>query len=916
MAAAAGPGAPTNLRCEYQVNPLALDTDRPRLSWEVTDGRRGAVQSAYQVLAATTVEKLQEGRADLWDSGRVSSDQSNQIQYAGAPLHSGMRVYWKVRTWDSHGSPSPFSQAAWWETGLLRPEDWRATWICSNEPLPDRDELFYQDNPAPLFRKEVQIRKPVRWARAYVSGLGYYELHINGRRVGDHVLDPGWTTYSKRVLYSAYDVTSMLKQGANAIGAMLGNGWYNPLPIRLFGRWNLRKILDVGKPRLILQLEVAYADGSRETFVTDETWRVGLGPVLRNSIYLGEVYDARREVPGWDAPGFDDSGWPHAVGATEPVGPLVAQMAPPIRVCRVLKPVKLTEPKPGVFIFDLGQNFAGWVRLRVRGEAGTSVTMRYGELLYPDGTLNCMTSACTQIKDGHIDGGPGAPRDALQTDTYILKGGGPEEYCPRFTWHGFRYVEVTGYPGRPTLEAVEGLQLHSAVEEAGSFRCSNELLNRIQSLCMWAQLSNMFSVQSDCPHRERLGYGGDIVAASEMALMNLDMAAFYTKAVRDLQDAARPNGGMTETSPFVGIADRGLGGDSGPIGWGTAYPLLQWQLYQYHGDKRLMEEQYPTTKRWMEFLQSKAKDNCIDVCISDHESVVQKPEALTATAFYYYNAWMASRIARTLGRNADADQYERLAEQIRGAFNKRFLVAGTGRYDTATQACQAFALYMGLTPDQERDAALGVLVKDILELHSGHLTTGIFGTKYMLNALTDMGRADVAYTIATQRTYPSYGYMLEHGATTLWESWRLDEYTYSHNHPMFGSISEWFYKALGGINPDPERPGFQRMLIRPQPVGDLEWARTEHRTMYGLVRTAWRKAAGGLRFDVSLPANTSALVMVPLLGIGKPSVTEGGRVLLRNGVPTANADAPRFVGLRDGFAAFEVGAGTYSFGVR
>ena len=897
----------TRLRCEAQTEPLGLDTPAPRLSWQLESRERGESQSAYQVLVATAEKLLAPDRADLWDSGKVASLDSLSVVYQGKPLRSGQRVYWRVRAWNRLGKPGPYSASAWFEAGLLSPSDWRARWITSPRPLPVAESQMFDDQPAPLFRKEFSLAKSIRRARLYVSGLGYYEVQLNGRRVGNHVLDPGWTSYSQRVLYSTYDVTDLLNRGDNAIGAMLGNGWFNPLPLRFWGHINLREHLTIGPPRLIAQLQVELADGTTQTIVTDESWNVADGPILRNNLYLGEVYDARRELAGWDRPGFDAAHWTRAQLAQEALGPLEAQTAPPIRVTRTLPSVKLTQPKPGVWIFDLGQNFAGWVRLRVIGEAGTRVQLRYGELLYPDGSLNGLTSVCGQIKQGgpaYRYEGVGTPKTAWQMDQYILKGGAEEVYTPRFTFHGFRYVEVTGFPGRPTLNSIEGLRLNSDVSAAGSFACSNERFNRIQQLVLWTELSNLFSVESDCPHREKFGYGGDIVAASELAIFNFDMARFYAKAVEDLADAVRPNGGFTETAPFVGISDEGLGEKSGPIGWGTAHPLLQWQLYQYYGDRRLLEAQYPATKRWIALLHERGREGILDNGISDHESLAPKPRALTGTAFYYYNVKLFARIARALGHEAEAAEADRAAARIQAAFNERFLRPGTGRYDQATQASQAFALYLGLVPAGERANALDVLVRDIQQNHQGHLTTGIFGTKYMLHALADAGRADVAYQVVDQPTFPGWGYMLERGATTLWEHWQFSDNTYSHNHPMFGSVSEWFYKALAGINPAPDACGFDKILIHPRPVEGLNWVKASHESVRGRVVSEWRREGDRFNLRVSVPVGATATVYLPARSLAQ--VKESGRPLDRaRGVGPARLDQDE--------AIVQVGSGDYRF---
>jgi len=914
---------PVQLRTEYRVDPLGINTPAPRLGWELQPANpdvRGRRQTAYRVLVASTPEALRAGDGDLWDSGKVASEASLHVEYEGAALPSGLRAYWTVRVWDEEDRPSAYSEAAWWEMGLLREEDWEGTWIGRGVPPPAEASAFYDEDPAPLLRKAFRLGDaPVARARVYVSGLGYYELRLNGEKVGDHVLDPGWTDYEERVYYAVYDVTRQLQTGDNVLGVMLGNGWYDPVPMTMFGQYNLRETLPVGEPKVILQLNVTYADGTTQHVVTDTSWTVGDSPYLKNNIYLGEVYDARREQPGWDRAGFDERGWTKAVAVAPPGGVLQAQDLPPIKVMRAIDPVAVTEPEPGVYVFDMGQNFAGWITLRLQGEAGARVRLRFGELLHPDGTLNTLTTVAGQHKDWRavterdwaaIDSqrvwldGPYEPRTAWQSDLYILKGGEPEVYTPRFTWHGFRYVEVRGYPGTPTLDDMDGHLLHSAVTPVGTFAGSNDLFNRIQEVTRWTQLSNMFGVQSDCPHRERYGYGGDIVAASEMALLNLDMARFYAKAVHDFADAAKPNGGFTEIAPDVGIDSESLGDGTGPVGWGTAHPMLVRQLYQYYGDRRLLAEQYGAVRRWVDFLASRADGHILDNGISDHESLVPKPKALTGTAFFYYSTRLLVQMAQVLERREDVETYTALAGAIQDAFNRRFLDPATGRYGPATQAAQAFALYMDLVPPETREAALGVLVDSILVARDGHLTTGIFGTKYLLNVLTHAGRADVAYTVANQRTYPGWGYMLENGATTLWEAWRKDEYVMSHNHPMFGSVSEWFFKALAGIRPAPDAVGFDRVIIQPNIVGDLTWAQGHHDSVRGRIESAWRVDAGRLTLDVVIPVSATATVFVPA---GRAEdVTEGG-------VAAQEAPGVTFLRMEAGAAVYSVEAGRYHF---
>jgi alpha-L-rhamnosidase len=510
-----------------------------------------------------------------------------------------------VRIWDKDDQASKWSSIASWETAFLNEKQWQGRWINDGKKNPAEDIDFYKDDPAPIFRKEFELSKPVEKARLYISGLGYYQAYLNGLRVGDSQLDPAWSVYSRRVFYSTYDVTAQIKTGRNCIGVMLGNGWYNPLPMRMWGYLDLREHLTVGRPRLISQLNIVFKDGSEKSVVSDPTWKCTEGPILRNNIFLGQVYDARKEKTGWNKTGCDDSDWPNAKLATEPIGKLQAQPMPPIKITTVVKPVDIIQPADDTFIFDMGQNFAGWIKIKLNAPKGTKINLRYGELLNEDRTLNPMTSVCGQIKGTRDDpnaknvsiGGPGCPEIAFQQDTYICKGDGLEEYVPCFTFHGFRYVELTGYPGQPALDMVEGLRLNTAVYKAGTFSCSNQLFNRIQKMCEWTFLSNLFSVQSDCPHREKFGYGGDLVTTSHAFMMNFDMANFYAKTVWDWHDSAFDNGMLTDTAPFVGIHY------CGPA-WAMAHPHLQLELYKFYGDKRTMQHQFDTSHRWLELVRN------------------------------------------------------------------------------------------------------------------------------------------------------------------------------------------------------------------------------------------------------------------------------------------------------------------------
>jgi alpha-L-rhamnosidase len=891
-----------NLRCESLINPLGIDEQSPMLSWQLASDERGQKQAAYQIHVAESLEKLLENQGELWDSGRVPSQKNIGIPYDGSPLQSGQRCFWRVRVWDEKGVVSSWSEPAWWETALLNQKDWLAAWISDGLPEPTSLDAFYENDPAPLFRKNFTVKKISR-ARLYIAGLGYYEAYLNGERVGDHLLDPGWTTYSERVLYSTYDVTDMLAAGENAIGVILGNGWYNPLPMKMWGRYNLRDHLTVGRPQFIAQIVLEFEDGSKNVVISDASWKRGKSAILSNSQYLGEVYDARQETPGWSTAEFDDSNWPNAKNATDTVGTLYAQKQPPIRVTKTVYPQRILEPTPGVYIFDMGQNFAGWARLRVRGKAGDTVTLRYGELLNPDSTLNGMTTVAGQLKTAGR-GGPGAPDIAWQKDVYILKGEGEEVFTPRFTFRGFRYVEITGYPGRPTLETLQGLRLNSDVTPVGEFSCSNELFNRIYDISRWTFLSNMFSVQSDCPAREKFGYGGDIVPTCDAFMLNFDMHQFYSKVVNDFTDAAQDDGGLTETAPYVGIAAEGFGGRSGPIGWALAHPLLQARLYQYYGDKRIIERHYAVSRRWLEFLGDKADNYIISVGISDHESIDPKPTALTSTAIYYATAQLTSNLAETIGNAMDAEKYALLAENIKAAFVKKFLIPGTGKFGEHTQASQAFALYFDLVPIEERENAFKVLLDEIQITHNGHLSTGLFGTKFLLEVLTRYGRADLAYSVVNQKTFPGWGYMIENGATTLWEHWAFSDNTFSHNHPMFGMVVEWLYNAVAGIRPQDDAIGFDKIIIKPEPVQGLTWAKATYNSIHGQVSCSWKKEGDNFLMDVHIPVNASATIYMP--AIDAEQVTESGRT-------TSESIGLKFVRMEKSRAVYNATAGAYSF---
>jgi len=877
----------TDLRCEYLCDPIGIDVERPRLSWKLQSHRRGQKQTAYQILVATDREMLDDDRADLWNTGKVDSDQSIHVTYAGRSLTSRTRCHWKVRIWDERDKPGAFSDVAVWEMGLLSPGDWQARWISApatgEQAATAAQAETAAPQPAPLFRKSFIFSKQPRQARIYICGLGYYELRLNGAKVGDHVLDPAFTRYDRRVLYVTYDVTDQLAKGSNALGVILGNGWYN---MHTRAVWNFDQAPWRDRPVLLCQLEVTFDDGSQRTIASDGTWRVSTGPIVFDSIRNGETYDARLEKEGWDTAECRDENWPLAAVDAGPQGTLSAQMMPPIKVTQTLEPVKLTEPKDGVYVFDMGQNLAGRARLKVSGPAGTRIAMKYAERLHKNGTID------QQEIGQHIKSGE------AQTDTYILKGEGTEVWEPRFVYHGFQYVQVTGLPKKPSLETLCARVAHTAFDRAGTFACSNELFNRIQTNTLWSYVSNFHGYPTDCPHREKNGWTGDAHLAAETGLYNFHSASAYAKWMDDLKDEQRDSGELPGIVPTSGW---GYHWGNGPA-WDSAYVLIPWYLYQYRGDTRILAEHYERLKRYVDYLTSKAEDHIVSIGLGDWAPAKSKtPEKVTSTGYYYCDALIVSKTAGLLGKSDDARKYGELALRIRDAFNRAFYNAQTGLYDGGTQTAMSCALYHGLVPPGEQPKVVGNLV-EMIEKNDGHLDAGILGTKYLIDALTAHGRADVVYRMATQTTYPSWGRWLEEGATTLWEQW---DGKASRNHIMFGHVSAWFYQTLAGIRLGDDTVAFKHIVIRPQLLGDVEWVRAEHESMYGTIKSAWKIREGDkFHLEITLPPNTTATVYVP--SDKQTFITEGPDYI-------HSGEHVQFVGMKNGRVVFEVESGTYEF---
>lgn len=873
------------LRCEYRVDPQGLDALQPRLGWLIASGRRGERQTAFQVLVASTPELLAQDRGDRWDSGRVASDASIQVVYAGAALASRERCNWKVRIWDRDGRPSPWSQPASWSMGLLQRSDWQARWIG----LEETDA----SPPAPRqLRKSFVIDRPIRRATIHATALGLYELRLNGARVGDQLLAPEWTDYRKRVQYQTQDVTALLHPGGNCLGAMLGNGWY-------CGHWQfwkdrLRPIYGT-QPFLLAQLEIELVDGSTVVVASDGSWRgTTAGPLRLSGIYEGETYDARRELPGWDEADFDDRAWRPVQVAEPAAGRLVWQRSEPIRVSQELVPVEVTEPKPGVFVVDLGQNIAGWCRLRVRAAAGTEVMLKHNEVLNPDGTVYM-----DNLHAGNLSTGD------RQIVRYICRGGGEEVYEPHFTYCGFRYVEVTGLAEPPTIT---GVVFHTAMAPSGCFTCSNPLLNRLVLNTQWSQRGNIMGVPTDCCQRdERCGYTGDMNFFMPTAVFNFDIAAFCSKWLVDVcEDSQLPQGNFADHAPTYEP------GDNWNVGWSDAGIICPWLAWRTYGDTYLIREHYAAMRRCIEGQIDTAHDHRRGPDKIGHGDWLNlgggADKEVVGTAYYAYCLQLMAAMAEAIGEADDAACYGSLAVQVRDAFLAH-LVATDGRIRDSSQTGYALAFTMGLVPEARR-AAMAQRFVDEIERFGGHLATGFIGTPRLLPGLHAAGRDDVAYRVLLQEDYPSWLFQVRHGATTMWERWNgwRPETGFawsgmnSFNHYAFGSVGEYLYGVVGGIAA--AAPGFKVTRIAPAIQPGLDWAEATYVSIHGRIRSAWRRDPSGFSLEVTIPANTSGVIVLPVSS--SDAVSEGGR-------PVAEADGVAVVRAEGDGVAIEVGSGSYVF---
>jgi Glycogen debranching enzyme len=854
----------TDLRCEYLVNPFAIDNKKPLLSWQLKSDKRGKTQSAYRILAASDMSLLDEKKADLWDSGIINSSQSVSVKYEGRAVDSRQKVYWKVKVWDEKDVATKWSDVEFWSMGLLNPADWTARWIGHIEDqYPDSTLTF----PAPFFRKEFVAEKTVKTAIAYVCGLGFYEMHINGRKVGDQVLAPAVTNYDKRViqnilyhfddqstqrvLYNTFDVTALLNKGINTIGAILGNGWYNQRDRTVEG------CLWYDTPRLLLQLEVEYTDGSRDIIKTDDSWKCTTGPLLHDAIFTGEIYDARQELDNWNKNGYDDSTWKQALLVRAPSGSLHPHLAPFDKITRTVKPVFSGKVNDSTYRFELHEMISGWAELKVRGEAGDKVKLRF---------IGEENRAVENVWAGS---------DFGQTDTYILKGGKPEIWEPRFTWHAFRYIEVISQNVILNEENILVKVVNTDPAEAGTFICSNELFNKIYDSYILTQKGNFHgSISSDCPHRERLAYTGDAQVIVESSILSFDMTQFYRKWFDDMDDARNKNTGyVPHTAPFAG-------GGGGPA-WGSAYVIMPWAYYCYYGDTTLLEKHYKGMKHWVEYLGTRTNERGIVVreepngwCLGDWctPGRVEIPEPVVNTAYYYHVTDLMSKIADVLGYHDDYKGFIEIARKIKTDFNTVFFNPETNHYWEGRQGSDVFPLAFGMVPENKTEDVFNSLLEH-LETLNYHFDTGILATPLLLKVLSDNNRNDIAFRIMNQRDFPSFGYLSDDKYTCLWETWNGQA---SRNHPMFGSVITWFYNTIAGIRFDETKPGMKHILITPTNQLGLDFCKSSYESLYGLIRSEWQYKDGKFELTVEIPVNTSATIYMP---------AEYGAIITESGTP-------------------------------
>jgi len=879
-----------NLRTENLTNPVGLDEVKPHLSWQLVSDKRNIRQTAYEIHISENINSL--SKAETWNSGKVASDQSIHIVYNGQPLKSKQRYFWQVRVWDNSGKASSWSEISYWETGLMNPSNWKAKWIESGLA---GDSVA---GPAPMLRKKFELKKTVKSARIYVTAHGLYEAQINGQRVGDAYLTPGWTSYKTRLQYQVYDVTSSLKQGSNAIGVQLGDGWY-----RGFLAWQDNKNIYGKEVALLLQLEVTYTDGTTEAIVSDESWKSSFGPIKSSQIYHGEIYDARLEKVGWSTTVYDDSKWQPVKVNDVSRENIIAAESPAMHKKEVFDPIKVIKTPKGETVLDFGQNLVGWVQLKVSGKAGDKISIQHAEVLDKEGNFYI-----TNLR---------AAKAELE---YTLKGGGEETFEPHFTFYGFRYIKVIGFPVTVTPANFKAFVIYSDMTPTGNFECSNPLVNQLQHNIQWGQKGNFLDVPTDCPQRdERLGWTGDAQAFARTATFNMDVEQFFIKWMKDVAADQLENGSIPFVVPNV------LGRDAtGSTGWADVATIAPWTIYLAYGDKEILENQYESMKKWVGFMEAKSVNNLWNTGFHFGDWLFYRPfddndgsaavtdKYLIAQCFYAHSIQLLINTATVLNKQEDVTKYTTLLKNIKAAFLKEY-VTPTGRLVSGTQTAYVLALNFDMLPEELRAPSAARLVENV-KRYDNHLTTGFLGTPYLCHVLTRFGYLDVAYTLLLQEKYPSWLYPVKMGATTIWERWDgiKPDSTFqtpdmnSFNHYAYGAIGDWMYRSIAGLDTYEDGVGYKHILVKPHIDKRLTYAKADLQTPYGKTSSSWKTENGKLTLDVVVPANSVATVYVPATSPDK--ITESNKAILAiKEIKTGASE--------NGYVILNVGSGNYHFTV-
>ncbi len=896
-----------NLKCEYKTNPLGIEAETPALSWQIVSPLRAVTQSAYNILVADDSMLLKKNIGNLWESKKVTSSQSIQVFYHGKKLNATKTYYWKVRVWDNKQNTSTWSKISQWQMGLQTKADWKgARWIAYDKiadsninilPIDGAKDKYQGNNVLPLLRKTFTIKKPIKQATMFVTGLGHFDVSLNSKKVSDHFLDAGWTKYDQQALYVPFDLTKEIKTGNNVVGVMLGNGFYYIPPVP--GRYRKTKTA-FGHPKLICRLAITYTDGSSEDIISDTSWRTSPSPITFSSIYGGEDYNAILEQGGWDQPNFNDDTWKQVITVDGPPV-LNAQMAEPLKVMQTFDPVKVNKISSNTYVYDLGQNASGIPQIRVQGQRGDTVKIYPAELLKDDGTINQKPTGSPYF---------------LQ---YILKGNGVETWQPRFTYYGYRYLQISGAvpkqdadKDQTSLIEVKGLHVRNAAQSAGSFTNSNELFNKTNNLIDWAMKSNMVGLLTDCPHREKLGWLEEAHLMGNSLQYNYDIIQFGRKQIDDMMYSQLASGLVPEIAPeYVHFI---WGGDmfrDSPE-WGSNSIIMPWYLYQWYGDKSLLAKSYPMMQRYIEYLKTKAQGHILSQGLGDWYDLGPNapgvsqltPMGVTGTAIYYYDLGIMSKIANLLNKPDEATIYDQLAKQVKQAFNDTFFNKETKQYATGSQTANAMAVYMQLVDPIYKDPVVENIIKDIRNRNNS-LTAGDIGYRYLLRVLHQAGRSDVIFDMNSNSDVPGYGYQLAKGATALTESWQALP-TVSNNHFMLGHLMEWFYRGLAGINQSDTSIGFKDIVIQPEIVGDVTMAKGVYKSVYGTIVSEWNKMANQFQMHVSIPANTVATINLPAMLQSK---------ILENNINIRFAKGVSSITYQEDRAIIKIGSGNYHFTV-